>query len=187
MRVMRGTFNSRLDFAAERPKIDGLGQKRFGAPFQSLPFCLSIAIGGDHDNRDVRPRGLRLGQKLKAAHTGHVDVRQNQDERLIASTGDELKCRIGGLGKFHRESARAKIVPKLLPEQNLHVRLVINHENKQVHYRSPDLATVAARRGRTILNSVNSPGRVSTSIDPPCCAVLTCGADQSACEHEVGC
>jgi hypothetical protein len=76
------------------------------------------------------------------------------------------------LGEFHRESARAKIAPKLLPEQNLHIRLVVNHENEQVHHRSPDLATVAARRGRTILNSVNSPVRVSTSIHPPCCLTM---------------
>jgi hypothetical protein len=27
-------------------------------------------------------------------------------------------------------------------------------------------------RGRTILNSVNSPGCVSTSIDPPCCLTM---------------
>ena len=30
-------------------------------------------------------------------------------------------------------------------------------------------AVDAARRGRKILNSVNSPGFVSTSMDPPCC------------------
>src|SRR6516165_11457746 len=35
--------------------------------------------------------------------------------------------------------------------------------NEPVH-RSPDLASDAAMRGRTILNSVNSPGCVSTSI-----------------------
>jgi hypothetical protein len=29
-----------------------------------------------------------------------------------------------------------------------------------------------AARGRTILNSVNSPGCVSTSIDPPCCLTM---------------
>jgi uncharacterized membrane protein len=46
---------------------------------------------------------------------------------------------------------------------------VIDHKNEQAHGRLPDLASDAATRGRIILNSVNSPGSVSTSIDPPCC------------------
>ena len=71
--------------------------------------------------------------------------------------------------KFHREAARANIPPELLTKQHLNVRLVIYHKNKEVHARSPGLAMVAALRGRMILISVNSPGCVSTSIDPPCC------------------
>jgi transposase len=47
-----------------------------------------------------------------------------------------------------------------------------DHKDKKVHERSPDLASIAAPRGRTILNSVNSPGCVSTSIDPACCLTM---------------
>ena len=36
----------------------------------------------------------------------------------------------------------------------------------------PDFASDAAPRGRTILNSVNSPGSVSTSIVPACCFTM---------------
>ena len=39
----------------------------------------------------------------------------------------------------------AEVAPELLAEQNLHIGLIINHENEQVHARSPDLARVAAR------------------------------------------
>ena len=49
---------------------------------------------------------------------------------------------------------------------------VVDHKDKKVHERSPDLASIAAPRGRTILNSVNSPGCVSTSIDPACCLTM---------------
>ena len=76
-------------------------------------------------------------------------------------------------GKLHREPASANIMSKLLAKQHLNIRFVINHENEKVHDRPPDLATVAAVRGRVILNSVNSPGWVSTSIDPPCCLTMT--------------
>ena len=116
--------------------------------------------------------GLRLGQEFKTAHPRHVDVGQDQDERTVACIGDALKCHGGGLRKLHREAAGAKVAPELLAEQHLDIRLIINHENEQVHARSPDLIRDAAARGRTIRNSVNSPGCVSTSIDPPCCLTM---------------
>ena len=115
---------------------------------------------------------LGLGQQFKTAHPRHVDVGQDQDERHARRIGNALKRHGAGLGKLHREAAGAEIAPELLAEQHLDVGLVINHENEQVHARSPDLAMVAAARGRTILNSVNSPGCVSTSIDPPCCLTM---------------
>ena len=62
------------------------------------------------------------------------------------------------LSKFHCEAVGAKVAPELLAEQNLHIGLIINHENERVHMRSPDLIRDAPARGRTILNSVNLPG-----------------------------
>ena len=41
------------------------------------------------------------------------------------------------------------------------------HDNKKDHVGPPDPEPAA--RGKMIRNSVNSPGCVSTSIDPPCC------------------
>ena len=78
----------------------------------------------------------------------------------------------GGLGKIHGEPTGAEIVPELLPEQHFDIRLIVNHENEKVHARSPDLIRAAPARGRTIRNSVNAPGCVSTSIDPPCCLTM---------------
>ena len=45
-----GAFNARVDFAAERPKVDWFGQQRLSTVLQSLPLRLRIAIGGDHDD-----------------------------------------------------------------------------------------------------------------------------------------
>jgi hypothetical protein len=69
------------------------------------------------------------------------------------------------LRKLHREAVG--IAPELPAEQHLDVRFIVNHENKQTHARPPHLEADTAARGSTILNSVNSPGCVSTSIDPP--------------------
>src|SRR6202043_4075796 len=77
-----------------------------------------------------------------------------------------------GLSKLHGKPTCAEIAPKLLTEQQLYVRLIIDHEYEQIHPRPPDLLADAAPRGRKIRNSVNSPGLVSTSIDPPCCLTM---------------
>src|SRR5665811_2476028 len=112
------------------------------------------------------------GQELKAAHPRHVDVGQDQNDWHVRRISDALKCHGAGLGKLHCKAASAEVMPELLAEQQFHIRLVIDHEDEKVHGRPPDLAMVAAPRGRTILNSVNSPGCVSTSIDPPCCLTM---------------
>jgi len=44
--------------------------------------------------------------------------------------------------------------------------------NEETHARPADLVAGRATRGRIILNSVNSPACVSTSIDPPCCLTM---------------
>src|ERR1700738_1229682 len=85
----------------------------------------------------------------------------------VACIGDALKCHWGGLRKFHCEAVRAEVAPELLAKQHFDIRLIVNHENERVHARSPDLIRAVPARGRMMLNSVNSPGCVSTSIDPP--------------------
>ena len=76
------------------------------------------------------------------------------------------------MGKLDCKAASAEVAPELLAEQNLDISLIVNHENERVHVRAPDLIRDAPARGRTIRNSVNSPGLVSTSIDPPCCLTM---------------
>ena len=41
--------------------------------------------------RYVWPRGVRLWQKLKAAHPRRIDVGQDQNERAVACLGDALR------------------------------------------------------------------------------------------------
>jgi hypothetical protein len=101
--------------------------------------AIHIAVGGDHDDRDIRSQCFGLGQEFKTAHPRHVDVGQDQDESTVACIGDALKCYGGGLGKLHGEPASAKVVSKLLSEQNLDIGLIVDHENEHVHARSPDL------------------------------------------------
>jgi hypothetical protein len=56
--LLRGALDPRVDFAAQRSKIDGFSEKRLSTTLQSLALGVRIAIGGDHDHWDVRPRRL---------------------------------------------------------------------------------------------------------------------------------
>jgi hypothetical protein len=60
-------------------RIDRLGQKRFRAILKRLTLGFRIAVGSDHDDRNIRPNGLCLGKQLKAAHPRHVDVGKDQN------------------------------------------------------------------------------------------------------------
>src|SRR5262245_40786586 len=61
---------------------------------------------------------------------------------------------------------------ELLAKQHLNVRLIIDHQNEEVHVDASCLPMAAALRGRVMRNAVYSPGVVSTSIDPPCCLTI---------------
>jgi hypothetical protein len=87
------------------------------------------------------------------------------DRVLLCRISDALERHWGRWGKLHCKAASAEVAPELLADQNLHIGLISNHENERVHMRSPDLIRDAPVRGRTILNSVNSPGCVSTRAD----------------------
>src|SRR4029077_13836140 len=72
-------------------------------------------------------------------------------------------------GEFHLETAGAQVAPELLPEQRLDVRLVIDDQDVKVHVLPPEVPPAGMTRGRVMMNSVNTPGSVFTSIVPPCC------------------
>jgi hypothetical protein len=98
-----------------------------------LALGLRIAIGSDHDHRDVGSSRLGLRQQFKTSHPRHVDVGQDQDNGHIFRISNALKGHVAGLGKFHREATLAKVAPKMLTEQQLNVRFIINHEDEKFH------------------------------------------------------
>ena len=65
----RDAFDPSVDFQPKRIEVDGLCQQRFGTIFQCLPLGLRIAVGRDHDDRNVRSHGPCLGKKLEPAHS----------------------------------------------------------------------------------------------------------------------
>ena len=49
----------------------------------------------------------------------------------------ELERAVARLGKFHSEAAGPQVMPELLAEQHLNIRLVIDHQYQQAHNRPP--------------------------------------------------
>src|SRR5262245_51848882 len=71
---LSGSLDTHIDFAAKRPKIDWFGEECLGAVLQGLLLSVRIAIGGDHDDRNVGSKGFCLRQQLQTSHSRHVDV-----------------------------------------------------------------------------------------------------------------
>ena len=61
-RRLAGACHPTVDLAAKRNKIDGLGQERLGTAFQGFSPGTVVAVGGDHDDGDVRSCCLGLRQ-----------------------------------------------------------------------------------------------------------------------------
>jgi len=137
-RKLCGAFNPHIDFAAQRPKVDWFCKQRLSSTLQSPALRLRIAIGGNHDDWNIRPQCFGLGQEFKTAHPRNVDVAQDQNERSVACVGDALKCHWGGLGKLHGKPGSTEITPEVLAKQHLDIGLIVNHENKQAHARPFD-------------------------------------------------
>jgi hypothetical protein len=73
------------------------------------------------------------GQHFQAAHAGHVDIRQDQDQRLLDGAGN-ARQRVGRRQrKVHRETLRAQVAPEMLTKQRFDVRFVVDNQHQNVH------------------------------------------------------
>src|SRR5262249_917844 len=129
-RTSGGTLEPCVDLGAEEAKIDGLGEKRIRAALQHLALGVRIAIGSDHNDRNIRSSRLGFGQQLKPCHSRHVDVGQDQNEGHARGVSDTLKRHVAGLRKFHREATLPQVPPQIPAEHHLDIRFVIDNENK---------------------------------------------------------
>src|SRR3954471_7347474 len=112
---------------------------------------------------------LAFGNSSKAVHPRHIDVRQDEDQGRAPDVADALERRGSRLSELHHEAPGPHILSEPLPKQQLDVGLVVDDEDQHAHGLTSSFAPEVAERGRKILNSVYSPGLVSTSIEPRCC------------------
>src|SRR5829696_8024968 len=142
------TSKPHLDVVAQAAKIDWLGQQCFSAAVQGfLPgFC--VAVGGYHDDRHVWSRSPRLGQKFKAAHSRHVDVGKNQDQRGASDIRYTLQRCTSRLCELHHEPTRFEVVAEPLPKQQLHILLIVDDQDKDTHPRTSSMRATPSAEER---------------------------------------
>ena len=73
----------------------------------------------------------RFGQKVEAAHAGHVHVGENQNQTGLGF-GDYFERLHPRPREIHLEPGRAQVAAELLAKQSLDIGLVVDHENKRV-------------------------------------------------------
>src|SRR6266852_3350800 len=113
-------------------------------------------------------RTKRSGGK-SASPARHVDVREDRYQRGLTLSREPIQRLRGGRGEMHHVGSLAGLTAKALAKQVSHIRLVVHDKDAGAHTATP--ALVACVRGSRMMNSVNSPTRLSTSIVPPCCWV----------------
>jgi len=70
---------------------------------------------------------------ISSPHPGHVDVREDQDQRLLDGRGNARQRVRRRTGEIHHETLCAQVPAELLAEQRLDVGLIINHKHQHVH------------------------------------------------------
>src|SRR5437660_267672 len=91
----------------------------------------------------------------------HPDVLIACSRKLVA---ERLLARDG---EMHHVVALADLAAKALTEKIGDIGFVVHDKYAGAHAAAP--VPVCESRGSRIVNSVNSPTRLSTSIVPPCC------------------
>src|SRR2546423_1240825 len=158
-----------VDGHFEVAEVNRFGEKIERSAIHRRADVANVAIGRDNDGGLLGFGLLQLLQHGHPGHPRHVDIGQDQYQRWIGDIGgaDQRRWRRGR--KLHQETPGAQIAPELLTEQVFDVRLVVNNEYVNAQLVPPVCDCAAPVRGSVIMNSVNAPGLVSTSILPPCC------------------
>ena len=110
-------------------EIDRLGDEFSRAAFGGAATPLVVAIGGQHHHRQFRPPLLDLPQERQPVHSGHIDVRQDDDQLRLDLARKTLKRLRGREREMQHVDALPHLAPKLLAEQLRDIGFVIDNQD----------------------------------------------------------
>ena len=146
-------------------KIDRLGDEIERAAVHRGAQIGHVAIGRDDDRADCRPLLAQPGEQGQPVHDRHIDVEEYQ---LDVGFGRQYCQRFFAvMRKAEDEFPLPDLAAEALSQQELEIGLVVDGEDFAAHARVAAIAACLDRGKRTV-NSVNSPGTLSTVIVPPC-------------------
>lgn len=126
-------LNSGIDRAAKNVEIDRLREELHGTPLDGLLSRAIIPIGGDHDHWNIRPHFPHLRKHIEARHAGHIDVRQDEDQRPCRSFRNPRKGIGSGASKLHLKALGPQIATETLPKEIFDIFFIINNEDENTH------------------------------------------------------
>src|SRR5262249_51243248 len=118
----------------------------------------------------IGPPRLDLAQQRQPVNPRHIDVRKDDDELGTDPIRQRIERLLSRGGKMQDVGALPRFPAKVLAKHFGDVGLVVDNQDAYAHQVIPVVAT-GRERGRRMVNSVNSPSWLSTSIEPPCCCV----------------
>src|SRR5271169_455859 len=158
-----------FDGGFEIGEIDRLGHEIEGPAIHRGADIGHVAVGRDDHGRELVVSLLYFLQQGQTVHPRHVDIADHHVDS--GAVGQHFKRLDTVAGKAKIELAGADLAAKPLLDERFQIRLVVDHEDRRGHA-TPPLPPPAAgiiARGNVTMNSVNTPGSVSTSKVPPCC------------------
>ena len=114
--------------------MERLDQVVVGAGAQAADLLLDLALGGEHDDRDVAGRALLgpdLRRDLVAVELGQHDVEEDQVGRLGAPQAESL-------GAVRRDDDLVALLLQRVLQQSLDVRVVVDDEDLGRHQSSTE-------------------------------------------------
>ena len=121
--------------------MERLDQVVVGAGAQAADLLLDLALGGEHDDRDVAGGALLgpdLGRDLVAVELGQHDVEQDQVGRLGAPQAEPLRA-VG------RDDDVVALLLEGVLQESLDVRVVVDDEDLGRHQSSTEHAGSGGR------------------------------------------
>ena len=116
-----------LDRNHQVVKIQRLGDEIKRPPVHRRANVFHIAVGGDDDRAHIRVDVGNLLQQRQPVHFGHIDVGDHHID--VAVVVEAFQGGDAVLREHQLIASGPDVAPHPLPEQRLHIRLVVHHQN----------------------------------------------------------
>jgi hypothetical protein len=150
----RETGEQALDPGEQFGRMERFDQVVVGTGTQATDLLLDLALGGEHDDRDVAGAPLLcpdLRRHLVAVELGEHDVEEDEIGRLGAPQAESFRA-------VRRDDDVVALLLEGVLQEPLHIRVVVDDEDLGRHQSSTGLARSGTSTGSAKVSGDRSPG-----------------------------